>query len=75
MNFKPSEETPLGALKLGEILFAAGLPAGVFNVIQGDGKVGVWLSHHKDIAKVSFTGEVGTGKKVMTAAAGTLKEG
>ena len=72
MIFKPSEETPLGALKLAEILFEAGLPAGVFNVIQGDGKVGAWLSHHEDIAKVSFTGEVGTGKKVMAAAAGTL---
>ena len=74
MIFKPSEETPLGALKLAEILFEAGLPAGVFNVIQGDGKVGAWLSHHEDIAKVSFTGEVGTGKKVMAAAAGSLKE-
>ena len=74
MIFKPSEETPLGALKLAEILFEAGLPAGVFNVIQGDGEVGAWLSHHEDIAKVSFTGEVGTGKKVMAAAAGSLKE-
>ncbi|WP_293746140.1 betaine-aldehyde dehydrogenase [uncultured Paraglaciecola sp.] len=74
MIFKPSEETPLGALKLAEILFEAGVPAGVFNVIQGDGKVGAWLSHHPKIAKVSFTGEVGTGKKVMTGAASTLKE-
>ena len=74
MIFKPSEETPLGALKLAEILYEAGLPAGVFNVIQGDGKVGAWLSQHEDIAKVSFTGEVGTGKKVMAAAAGSLKE-
>jgi betaine-aldehyde dehydrogenase len=74
MIFKPSEETPLGALKLAEILFAAGLPAGVFNVIQGDGKVGAWLSQHPDIAKVSFTGEVGTGKKVMAGAAGSLKQ-
>ena len=74
MIFKPSEETPLGALKLAEILYEAGLPAGVFNVIQGDGKVGAWLSQHEDIAKVSFTGEVGTGKKVLAAAAGSLKE-
>jgi len=74
MIFKPSEETPLSALKLAEILFEAGLPAGVFNVIQGDGTVGAWLSHHEAIAKVSFTGEVGTGKKVMAAAAGSLKE-
>lgn len=74
MVFKPSEETPLGALKLAEILYEAGLPAGVFNVVQGAGEVGAWLSHHPDIAKVSFTGEVGTGKKVMAAAAGSLKE-
>lgn len=74
MIFKPSEETPLGALKLAEIFVQAGVPAGVFNVIQGDGQVGAWLSQHDDIAKVSFTGEVGTGKKVMASAAGSLKE-
>jgi betaine-aldehyde dehydrogenase len=74
MIFKPSEETPLGALKLAEIFTEAGLPDGVFNVVQGDGRVGAWLTAHKDIAKVSFTGEVGTGKKVMASAAGTLKD-
>ncbi|WP_445945972.1 betaine-aldehyde dehydrogenase [Shewanella sp.] len=73
MIFKPSEETPLGALKLAEIFTEAGLPNGVFNVIQGDGRVGAWLTSNPDIAKVSFTGEVGTGIKVMTAAAGSLK--
>lgn len=73
MIFKPSEETPLGALKLAEIFIEAGVPAGVFNVIQGDGKVGAWLTHNPGIAKVSFTGEVGTGKKVMAAAASSLK--
>jgi len=74
MIFKPSEETPLGALKLAEIFTAAGIPDGVFNVVQGAGEVGAWLSHHPDIAKVSFTGEVGTGKKVMAGAATTLKD-
>ncbi len=74
MIFKPSEETPLGALKLAEVYVEAGVPAGVFNVVQGDGRIGAWLTHHPDIAKVSFTGEVGTGKKVMAAAASTLKE-
>jgi betaine-aldehyde dehydrogenase len=74
MIFKPSEETPHGALKLAEIFFEAGVPAGVFNVVQGDGEVGAWLTTHNDIAKVSFTGEVGTGKKVMTAAATNLKD-
>lgn len=74
MIFKPSEETPRGALRLAEILTEAGLPDGVFNVVQGDGRVGAWLTSNEDIAKVSFTGEVGTGKKVMEAAAGSLKE-
>jgi betaine-aldehyde dehydrogenase len=74
MIFKPSEETPLGAIKLAEIFTEAGIPAGVFNVIQGDGKVGAYLSGHADIAKVSFTGEVGTGKKVMANASHSLKE-
>ncbi|MCB8890027.1 betaine-aldehyde dehydrogenase [Vreelandella malpeensis] len=73
--FKPSEVTPLTALKLAEIFTEAGLPAGVFNVVQGDGRVGAMLSEHPGIAKVSFTGEVGTGKKVMAAAASSsLKE-
>ncbi len=74
MIFKPSEATPLGALKLAEIFTKAGLPDGVFNVVQGAGDVGAWLTHHPDIAKVSFTGEVGTGKKVMAGAATTLKD-
>ncbi len=74
MIFKPSEETPRGALKLAEIFTEAGVPDGVFNVIQGDGRVGAWLTNNEDIAKVSFTGEVGTGKKVMAAAASSLKQ-
>ena len=73
MIFKPSEETPLTALKLAEIYTEAGVPAGVFNVVQGDGRVGQMLTAHPEIAKVSFTGECGTGKKVMSASAETLK--
>ena len=72
--FKPSEETPLSVLKLAEIFTEAGLPDGVFNVVQGDYRVGQALSRHPEIAKVSFTGECGTGKKVMADAAGSLKE-
>ncbi|MDY7116969.1 betaine-aldehyde dehydrogenase [Halomonas sp. SSL-5] len=73
--FKPSEVTPLTAMKLAEILSEAGLPDGVFNVVHGAGDVGAMLTEHHGIAKVSFTGEVGTGKKVMAAAGGsTLKE-
>lgn len=74
MIFKPSEETPHGALKLAEIFIEAGVPAGVFNVVQGDGEVGAWLTNHSAIEKVSFTGEVGTGKKVMAGAASNLKD-
>ena len=73
--FKPSEVTPLTAMKLAEILSEAGLPDGVFNVVHGAGEVGALLTKHPGIDKVSFTGEVGTGRKVMAAAGGsTLKE-
>jgi len=76
MIFKPSEVTPLSALKLAEIYTEAGLPAGVFNVVNGVGpEVGVALTEHPGIEKISFTGGVATGKKVMASAAGsTLKE-
>lgn len=76
MIFKPSEVTPLTALKLAEIYTEAGLPAGVFNVVQGaGGEIGQWLTEHPVIEKISFTGGVETGKKVMASAAGsTLKE-
>ncbi|MFT2111159.1 betaine-aldehyde dehydrogenase [Marinomonas sp. 2405UD68-3] len=74
MIFKPSEETPLTALKLAEIYTQAGLPNGVFNVVQGNASTGQLITGHPDIAKVSFTGECGTGKKVMTASAQTLKQ-
>ncbi|PLR40195.1 betaine-aldehyde dehydrogenase [Chimaeribacter coloradensis] len=76
MIFKPSEVTSLTALKLAEIYTEAGLPDGVFNVLPGSGKqVGQALTEHPGIAKVSFTGGVVSGKKVMANAAGsTLKE-
>ncbi|MGT2474277.1 betaine-aldehyde dehydrogenase [Paraburkholderia terrae] len=75
MIFKPSEVTPLSASKLAEIYLEAGVPPGVFNVVQGDGRVGAMLSAHPGIAKISFTGGVETGKKVMSMAGGSsLKE-
>ena len=74
MIFKPAELTPLSALKLAEIYTEAGLPAGVFNVIQGDHRTGEALVAHPGVAKVSLTGEVGTGKIVMANAATTLKQ-
>jgi betaine-aldehyde dehydrogenase len=73
MVFKPSENTPLGALKIAEILIEAGLPKGLYNVIQGDRTTGPLLVNHKDVAKVSLTGSVETGKKVAGAAASNLK--
>ncbi len=73
MVFKPSENTPLGALKIAEILHEAGLPKGLYNVIQGDRDTGPLLVNHPDVAKVSLTGSVPTGRKVAAAAAGSLK--
>jgi betaine-aldehyde dehydrogenase len=69
MVFKPSEVTPLGALKLAEILIEAGLPAGLFNVVQGRGTVGGALVTDPRVAKVSLTGSVPTGRRVYAAAA------
>ncbi|PZT09262.1 betaine-aldehyde dehydrogenase [Stenotrophomonas maltophilia] len=76
MVFKPSEVTPLTAIKLAEIYTEAGVPAGVFNVVQGPGReIGQWLTEHPVIEKISFTGGVTTGKKVMaSAASSSLKE-
>ncbi len=73
MVFKPAELTPRSALVLAEVLKEAGVPDGVFNVVQGEAEVGQMLTGHPDIQKVSLTGEVETGKKVMAASAGTLK--
>ena len=71
--FKPSEMTPLSALKLAEILTEAGLPNGVFNVIQGYGETGGALVDDSRVAKVSLTGSVPTGRKVYAAAAKGMK--
>ena len=73
MVFKPSENTPLSALALAEIYTEAGLPAGLFNVVQGLGPVGAALTSHPRIDKISLTGSVPTGRKVMAAAGGQLK--
>ncbi|MEY4697942.1 MAG: hypothetical protein RIT14_2370, partial [Pseudomonadota bacterium] len=73
MVFKPSEVTPLGALKLAEILIEAGLPAGLFNVVQGRGAVGAALVTDRRVAKVSLTGSVPTGQKVYAAAAAGVR--
>ena len=72
MIFKPSETTPLSALKLAEILSEAGLPDGIFNVVQGAGDVGAALSGHPGIDKVSLTGSTGSGAKAMGSAAANV---
>jgi len=73
MVFKPSEVTPLGALKLAEIFVEAGLPGGLFNVVQGRGAVGASLVTDPRVAKVSLTGSVPTGRRVYAAAAGGVR--
>jgi len=73
MIFKPSEVTPLCALKLAEILVECGAPAGLFNVVQGAGAVGAALIEDPRVAKVSLTGSVPTGRKVYAAAASGMK--
>lgn len=61
---KPSEITPLSSLRLAELALEAGVPAGVFNVITGDGETGRTLVSHKDIDKITFTGSTETGKAI-----------
>ncbi|HEY0315488.1 MAG TPA: aldehyde dehydrogenase family protein [Sphingomonas sp.] len=66
---KPSEVTPLTALRLAEIASEAGLPDGALNVITGDGRTGAALVEHPLVAKVSFTGSTATGKRIAHIAA------
>jgi len=69
---KPSPYTPLTTLKLGELIKDV-FPAGVVNVLAGGDQLGQWMTEHPKIDKISFTGSVATGKKVLASAAGTLK--
>ena len=73
MVFKPSELTPTNALELAAVFAESGLPPGVFNVVLGRGSTGRALVEHPGVDKVSLTGSVATGKKVMAGAADTLK--
>ena len=74
MVLKPSEVSPFSALIFAEIMHAAGVPAGVFNLINGDGPtVGAAISSHPDISMVSFTGSTRAGIEVAKAAAPTVK--
>src|SRR6056297_1344770 len=74
MVLKPSEESPLDALIFAEIIDAAGLPPGVFNLVNGDGAgVGSQLSAHPDVDMISFTGSARAGRLISRSAADTLK--
>ena len=71
---KPSEEAPLTALRLGELLMEAGLPAGVVNIVTGYGhQAGAALAAHPGVDKVAFTGSTGTGRRLIEASAGNFK--
>jgi len=71
---KPAEQTPLSALRLGEICQEAGLPDGVLNIVPGFGPTaGAALSEHMDVDKIAFTGEYTTGRIIMQAASKNLK--
>ncbi|MGH9524442.1 MAG: aldehyde dehydrogenase family protein [Terriglobales bacterium] len=72
---KPAEQTPLSALRLGELICEAGFPDGVVNVVPGYGETaGAALAQHDDVDKVAFTGSTEVGKLIVKAAAGNLKK-
>ncbi|MDF7806905.1 aldehyde dehydrogenase family protein [Pontiellaceae bacterium B12219] len=73
--FKPSEITPLSAVRLFELIEEAGFPKGSANLVMGAGAaVGARMAEHMDIDKIAFTGGTATGRKIMTAATGNLKK-
>jgi phenylacetaldehyde dehydrogenase len=74
MVLKPAEQTPLTALRLGELVGEAGFPDGVVNVVTGFGDAGAALAAHPLVDKVAFTGSTEVGKQVVRAAAGNLKK-
>jgi phenylacetaldehyde dehydrogenase len=72
---KPAEQTPLSALRLGEIALEAGLPPGVLNIVTGFGETaGAALAAHPDVDKIAFTGSTEVGKLIVQAAADNLKK-
>src|ERR1700720_1586255 len=72
---KPAEQTPLSALRLGELILESGIPEGVVNIVTGFGETaGAALAAHPDVDKVAFTGSTEVGKMIVRAAAGNLKK-
>jgi len=70
---KPAEQTPLTALRLGELALESGLPEGVLNVITGDGETGAALVDHADVDKIAFTGSTAVGREIGAKAGRALK--
>jgi acyl-CoA reductase-like NAD-dependent aldehyde dehydrogenase len=70
---KPAEQTPLTALRLGELALEAGLPEGVLNVITGDGETGAALVDHEEVDKIAFTGSTAVGREIGAKAGRALK--
>lgn len=71
---KPAEQTPLTALRLGELALEAGFPPGILNVVTGFGEVGAALVEHPDVDKIAFTGSTAVGKAIVRASSGNLKK-
>lgn len=71
---KPAEQTPLGALRLGELIQEVGIPDGVVNILTGDGRVGAAIVEHPDVDKIAFTGSTEVGRLIMRNAAPDLKK-
>ena len=67
---KPAEQTPLTALRLGELALEAGVPEGVLNVVTGDGETGAALVDHPDVDKIAFTGSTAVGREIGAKAGG-----
>jgi acyl-CoA reductase-like NAD-dependent aldehyde dehydrogenase len=72
MVLKPSPYTPLATLLMGRAVIET-LPPGVLNIVAGGNDLGQWMTEHPDIDRITFTGSVATGKRVMASAAGSLK--
>ena len=72
---KPAEQTPLSALRLGELILEAGIPPGVVNIVPGFGETaGAALAAHPDVDKIAFTGSTEVGRLIVQAASGNLKK-
>jgi len=71
---KPAEQTPLTALRLGQLALEAGFPPGIFNVVTGFGDAGAALVAHPGVDKIAFTGSTEVGKAIVKASAGNLKK-